>query len=119
MSQPTCPCCGRIVPYGTLWVRPGSKFVWIDDLWIPVRPIGADLLYVLVKAGGGPVSRETLIDRVYGSNPPEPNTVHVHVSALRREFRKHLGRQVIGTNYGYGFHIEGLPRLREIGGAAN
>lgn len=107
-----CPCCGRPAPSGLIWALPGAHQVWIDGIWVPVKPIGADILVVLLEAGGGPMSREKLIERVYGPNPPQPNTVHVHIHALRREFRKHLGRPVIETDYGFGFHLEGLPLRR-------
>ncbi len=107
-----CPCCGRSAPAGLIWAVPGGHQVWIDGTWVPVKPIGADILSVLLDAGGGPLSRDALIDRVYGPNPPQPNTLHVHIHALRREFRKRLGRSVIETDRGYGLHLELAARRR-------
>lgn len=62
----------------------------------------AQLLSMLLQAGGSKVHRERLLQRIYGlGNESESNTLDVHIYALR----KLVGKERIETVRGFGYRL--------------
>jgi DNA-binding response OmpR family regulator len=83
----------------TLW-RSGRE-VEVDGRSIELTGKEFDLLAFLMDNAGAVVSRETLLDRVWGMEyPGETRTVDVHVGQLRKKLgRPDLIRTVRGSGY--------------------
>jgi DNA-binding response OmpR family regulator len=83
----------------TLW-RSGRE-VEVDGTAIELTGKEFDLLAFLMDNAGAVVSRETLLDRVWGMEyPGETRTVDVHVGQLRKKLgRPDLIRTVRGSGY--------------------
>ena len=60
------------------------------------------LLAVLVLSANEPVSRDVLVDRLWGEHPPPgaQHTLDVHISRLRKTLESAAGRQVVETRPG-------------------
>jgi predicted ATPase len=59
------------------------------------------LLAVLVANAGEPISKDQLINSVWGHSPVSDNTLHVHMTSLRRV----VGDGVIATKQGFGYRF--------------
>jgi DNA-binding SARP family transcriptional activator/tetratricopeptide (TPR) repeat protein len=53
------------------------------------------VLAVLLLAGGHPVSAETLIDHVWGDDPPTRDSLYPHIARLRRTLRRISGENLL------------------------
>ena len=77
---------GEPVHVGGLAVVPGARTVAVDGAPLTLTPKEYDLLWALVEARGRVLSREFLLDRVWGYRAAaeiESRTVDVHVRRLR------------------------------------
>jgi DNA-binding response OmpR family regulator len=90
-----------ILPRGDIVIRPQAREVLVADEQIELRGKEFDLLCYLVENRGVVVSRERLLDRVWGmSFAGGTRTVDMHVAQVRRK----LGRpDMIQTLRGYGY----------------
>lgn len=68
---------------------------------LPLRPLAFDVLAVLVDRAGHLVTKDELLQRVWGKVVVEENTLQAQVSALR----KILGPQAIATVSGQGYRF--------------
>src|SRR5262245_61218323 len=87
--------------FGRFELQPGERRLL--DAGRPSR-LGAhalDLLVVLVGRGGRLVTKDELLEQVWGKVIVEENTLQVHVSALR----KILGQEAIETVPGRGYRF--------------
>ena len=107
---------GELVRFEVL----GPLRVKDDGMAIRLRRAERRLLSILLLDGGKGVSTDTLIDRMWGSCPPKTarNTLHAHVSSLRRR----LPDVVVSTSNGYRLptddHQLDLDQFLELGKAA-
>ncbi|WNE95558.1 tetratricopeptide repeat protein [Streptomyces luomodiensis] len=72
----------------------GSLELWHHDQQCKLGSVKERcVLAVLIHAGGDPVSVETLIDRIWGDEPPRTalDTLHSYLSRLRRRLRRAVG----------------------------
>jgi DNA-binding response OmpR family regulator len=95
------------VTVGPLQIDAAAHTVSVDGVAVNLTRREFDLLRALVEAGGRVLSREFLLDRVWGytaAGEIESRTVDVHVRRLRQK----LGRagQRIGTVTGVGYRLE-------------
>jgi len=68
-----------------------------------------ELLSALIKAKGRVLSRDYLLDNIWGFDNAieiQSRTVDVHIQTLRKKLRQEAGRIVTVKNYGYRFEIE-------------
>jgi len=79
---------------------PASHRVQADDVEVSLSPREFLLLEHLLRAGPAVVSKEDLLDRVWGS-ADDANVVEVYVGYLRRK----LGRERIETVRGVGYRL--------------
>jgi len=89
---------------GNLSYAAESRQFWLDDQPLSLPPKEHQILAVLLQAGDKPVSRERLMQQLYGlGDGVDSNTLEVHIHGLRRI----LGRHRIETVRGFGYRISG------------
>lgn len=91
---------------GQLSVEPASREVWVGDRLLELRPKEFDLLLTLAEHEGLVMSRDQLLDLVWGYDfPGGTRTVDAHISNLRSHLE---GSQVIiETHRGIGYKLVG------------
>ncbi len=95
---------------GTLSVDLGRHIVAVGGMEVPLTPKEFDLLRALVEAHGRVLSREFLLDRVWGythAREIESRTVDVHVRRLRQKLGAEGSRILTVKNAGYRFQDAG------------
>jgi len=77
---------GRPIEVGALRIEPRRRAVTMDGRPVELRAREFDLLAALAREPGVVLSREVLLEDVWGTDfPGETRTVDVHVSELRRK----------------------------------
>jgi DNA-binding response OmpR family regulator len=90
---------------GALSYAPDAQQFCLDDRPISLSPQERSLLAVLIQAGEKPVSRERLLQQLYGlGDGVDSNTLEVRIHALRRQ----LGKDRIETVRGIGYRLVAL-----------
>src|SRR5215469_2317066 len=92
----------------------GSVRAWIDRTELVLgRPTQRAVLGMLAMHAGRAVSRDRLIDGVWGEDPPRSaaNGVHVYVAELRQLLEpgrpsRSAGKILVSTDHGYLLHID-------------
>jgi len=95
------------VTVGPLQIDAAAHTVSVDGVAVNLTRREFDLLRALVEAGGRVLSREFLLDRVWGytaAGEIESRTVDVHVRRLRQKLGP--AGQRIGTVTGVGYRLE-------------
>ena len=84
-TQPARPT-GPVVRFGAVEVDPGSRTVRRAGVETPLAPKEFDLLWALIEANGNAMSRDQLMQRVWGYGADVlSRTVDTHVAELRRK----------------------------------
>jgi two-component system, OmpR family, alkaline phosphatase synthesis response regulator PhoP len=102
---------GRPIEVGTLRVDPRRREAWIADRRLELRAREFDLLAALARDPGVVLTRDGLLEGVWGTDfPGETRTVDVHVAALRKK----LGEDgpTIETVRGMGYRLVPPQRSR-------
>jgi DNA-binding response OmpR family regulator len=90
------------VTVGNLSYSAESRQFYLDDAPVTLPPKERQILAVLMQAGDKPVSRERLMQQLYGlGEGVDSNTLEVHIYGLR----KTLGRRRIETVRGFGYRL--------------
>ena len=93
--------------YGNLVVSPQERRVLLDGAEVLLRPREFDLLTYLVRNRGIALSRQQLLDNVWGIDYyGDPRTVDVHMRQLREKIEAAPAtptRLVTVRSYGYRF----------------
>jgi len=77
---------GRPIEIGSLRIEPRRREVFVGDRGVELRAREFDLLAALARDPGVVLSRESLLEDVWGTDfAGETRTVDVHVSELRRK----------------------------------
>ncbi len=89
----------------------GARLVWIDETQVELTPIEFDLLYALARHQGRVLSREQLIEQVWGYDYyGDERVVDVHIGRLRKKIEAvHSGYLPIVTVRGVGYRFEVEP----------
>ena len=90
----------------TLRIEVGPREAYVDGASIALTPKEFDLLRALIEAHGRVLSREVLLDRVWGyarAGEIESRTVDVHVRRLRQKLGAEGRRIVTAKSVGYRF----------------
>ena len=96
------PSDPQVIEVGELRIDLRSRTVTVADASVQLRTLEFELLAELARHAGQVVSRERLLDRVWGlSFAAGTRTVDVHVAQLRKK----VGRQLIQTVRGVGYRI--------------
>ena len=81
----------------------GSRQVWLDDKPVELTTIEFDLLKTLAEHRGRVLSREQLLEKVWGFDYyGEIRVVDVHVGHIRQK----LGEEFITTVRGVGYRFD-------------
>jgi DNA-binding response OmpR family regulator len=87
---------------GNLSYAAEARQFYLDDELLSLPPKELQVLTVLMQAGDKPVSRERLMQQLYGlGDGVDSNTLEVHIYGLR----KTLGKQRIETVRGFGYRL--------------
>ncbi len=108
LRRSRAPAVGAPITVGTLLIDVGRHTVHVKGVAIQLTPKEFDLLRALVEARGRVLSREHLLDRVWGyvaAVEIESRTVDVHVRRLRVKLRDEGSRIV--TVKGLGYRLDG------------
>jgi predicted ATPase len=100
LRNPEALAFGRFVLY------PARKLLVCDAHPVQLGSRAFDLLVTLVNHTGSVVSHRALVDAVWPCTVVEPNSLRVHVSALRRTLGAHGGAAHIVTVPGRGYRFE-------------
>ncbi len=94
---------------GNLVVSPQERRVLLSGLEVPLRPREFDLLTYLVRNRGIALSRQQLLDNVWGVDYyGDPRTVDVHMRQLREKLEADPATPIrLVTVRGYGYRFEG------------
>jgi len=87
--------------FGPIEVRPWQRALLVNGVPASVSGRAFDLLVALIERAGQLVSKDELLDAVWGRIVVEEGNLHVHVSALR----KLLGAELITTIPGRGYRF--------------
>jgi DNA-binding response OmpR family regulator len=86
---------GPVVRFGLVAVDPGARTVHVDGTEVPLAPKEFDLLWALVEANGAALSRDRLMERVWGYGADVlSRTVDTHIAELRRKLEPSADRPV-------------------------
>jgi predicted ATPase/DNA-binding winged helix-turn-helix (wHTH) protein len=87
--------------FGTFTLHAAGHRLTRDGQTVPLGMSARRLLAVLVANAGEPISKDQLINSVWGHSPVSDNTLHVHMTSLRRV----VGDGVIATKQGFGYRF--------------
>ena len=103
------PAPQEVITIGDLHIDLGKHLVRVKEKSIELTSKEFELLRVFLEAKGRVLSREALLDRVWGLEPSleiETRTVDVHVGQLRRKLKSEAKRLITVKNVGYRFDID-------------
>ncbi|RJP27909.1 MAG: DNA-binding response regulator [Candidatus Omnitrophota bacterium] len=99
----------QIFNIGKLMVDLSKITVTVNNTAVDLTSKEFELLAALIKARGRVLSREYLLDNIWGYDNAidiQTRTVDVHIMALRRKLKSEAKRIITVKNYGYKFKIE-------------
>ena len=85
-----------------------ARLAWRDDHLLDLTPIEFDLLYMLMRHHGRVLSREQLIEQVWGyDHYGDDRVVDVHIGRLRKKMENDASQpDLIATVWGAGYRFE-------------
>ncbi|HIP71239.1 MAG TPA: response regulator transcription factor, partial [Anaerolineae bacterium] len=85
-----------------------GRLAWKDDQPLDLTPIEFDLLYVLMQNHGRALSRDQLIEKVWGYDYyGDDRVVDVHIGRLRKKVEDDPAQpDLIATVWGAGYRFE-------------
>jgi DNA-binding response OmpR family regulator len=81
---------------------------------IKLTPTGWRLLECLLRASPNPVSRERLMEAVWGEDQPDSNSLKVHLFTVRKAVDGPFRTPLLHTQSGVGFVIKAMPSHYEL-----
>jgi len=103
MRQEGHPAEGNILSFQHVRLDTAARLVWVNDEPVDLTTTEFDLLRVLAEHRGMVLSREQLLDKVWGGDYfGELRVVDVHLGHVRQK----LGVDVIATVRGVGYRFE-------------
>lgn len=96
----------RVLEVGDLHVDCSTRVVTLAGRQVELTAREFDVLEVLARTPGQPVSRERLLDEVWGGPTGSPNIVDVYIGYLRKKLEESRRPRLIRTVRGSGFMVE-------------
>lgn len=94
------------IVFHELVIQPDSKRVFVKDAELACTATEYAILELLMRNPSRIFSKRTLYEIVMGEDYlQEDNTMHVHISNLRRKIAKHTDQKYIETVYGLGYRL--------------
>jgi two-component system alkaline phosphatase synthesis response regulator PhoP len=99
----------QMLAFARLRIDPDARRVWKDDAPVDLTPIEFDLLYALIRHRGRVLSREQLIEQVWGYDYyGDDRVVDVHIGRLRKKIEDDPANPaLVVTARGVGYRFEG------------
>ena len=94
-----------VVSIGDIVMDMDGRTVKYHDTEVPMTPLEFDLLAALVRHPGQALSRQELLDMVWGYTDVSDSLVNVHVQRLRAKFDELGADRFIQTVRGVGYKI--------------
>jgi DNA-binding response OmpR family regulator len=102
-ERATVPTTGRLIDHGRLRIDESRRQVAVDTNDIALTPTEFDLLMCLANRQGAVLTRESLLNDVWGYRDGSgARTVDSHIRALRRKLGDGVIRTVHGVGYAFG-----------------
>ena len=104
---------GRRLVYesGEWEVGPARRELRARGVPVPIGSRAFEIVEVLVQSGGGLVAKNDLMGRVWPGAIVEDNTLHFHLSAIRKALSSDRG--LLKTASGRGYRLLGTWTFRE------
>ncbi len=83
-----------------------NRQAWRQGELLKLSPIAFRILEVLARSSPHPVSREQLLQSVWGEDPPDSNSLKVHMYHLRKQVDSHRSTGLIHTVSSVGFALK-------------
>ncbi|GGP88586.1 response regulator transcription factor [Shewanella ulleungensis] len=83
-----------------------QKQAFRQTVELKLSPTALKILTVLMRASPSPVSREKLMQTVWGDEQPDSNSLKVHIFNLRKQVDAEHDHKLLHTISGYGFAIK-------------
>ena len=83
--------------------------VHCDNNLMELKPIGFNLLKILLENHPRPVSRSELCSKIWGDEPTESDALRSHLYQLRKNLQQHGASVTIETQLGVGFALKVVP----------
>ncbi len=110
MRYATAPMQRDVLLRGRLRIDQGRREVRFDDHLVQLTPTEFDLLVALARYPGMVLSRQQLIEHVWGGDfYGEPRVVDVHVGHVRKKLEAIGGDGLIETVRGVGYRLKDFP----------
>lgn len=94
---------GHVFRYAHVRLDEGAHKAWVDDDLLDLTAIEFDLLRTLMAHPGQALTREQLLEHVWGTNYyGETRVIDVHIGHIRKK----LGDRFITTVWGVGYRFE-------------
>jgi len=102
------PLRQRVLSVGDLSIDFGRRQAWLGEAEIPLTRREIDVLERLAWARGHAVSREDLLEEIWGESTPEAAaSLEVIIARLRRKLEKGDKESLIRTVRGFGYALAG------------
>jgi two-component system OmpR family response regulator len=100
----------QVFEQGRLRIDFGRRQAWLGSAEVPLTRRELDVIERLSWARGHAVSRDDLLEELWGESTPETaSSLEVIVARLRRKLEEPRGHAVVRTLRGYGYALAGLP----------
>ena len=109
LRRTNLPLLNELFTLGDLEANWGTHVVTVKQRPVELTPKEFDLLKALIEAKGRVLSREVLLDKVWGyerSLEIETRTVDLHISQLRKKLKPIAARIVTIKHTGYRFVVD-------------
>ena len=83
--------------------------VHCDNKLMELKPIGFNVLSILLETHPRPVSRSELCSKIWGDEPTESDALRSHLYQLRKTLQQHGASVIIETQLGVGFALKNVP----------
>jgi two-component system OmpR family response regulator len=104
------PLRQRVLTLGPLTIDFGRRQAWIAEVEVPLTRREIDVLERLAWARGHVVSRDDLLEEIWGESTPETAaSLEVIVARLRRKLERGEKEALIRTVRGVGYALAGAP----------
>jgi len=99
----------RVLSVGELTIDFGRRQAWLGESEVPLTRREIDVLDRLAWARGHAVSREDLLEEIWGESTPEAAaSLEVIIARLRRKLEKGERESLIRTVRGFGYALAGI-----------
>lgn len=80
----------------------------LNEKKLKLSPTALKILELLLRESPNPVTREKIVQQVWGDDKPESNSLKVHIFNLRKQLDSASDKPLLHTVTGFGFSIEDI-----------